>query len=672
MKKLIPLLLIPFTFLSSLVAQTQPAAPVNLVPQNMQSQNFYQVAKYLDLGGTIYGYLDVDGDLSGLAQHFKELLQMIPADPEDPQAAMMKNMDFEYIMDVMGFSNVKAMGISSYKVDTFFHNKGFMLMEGGPKGIFQLGGAKAHPFEIWDLAPAGSDLLFEQDINLYSLYQMVETLMTKTMGDMGKMMLDSKLNEPIQPGMPFTGKQLLEKLNTRALGVVRFSPDTAITVPVKESNLPGMDSVTFPLVDFYMSLDNLGWLVDHAIKEFEEQPNLKLLETDTWRGIPLPAPLPPFLSAYQPYFLHELGTGRMVIISRPMFMNECLQRSRGVQADPEFAKAIQGLPTSGNGFSYISTEAFQHVSRILRQAVAAQPPETAPASTPQPGENASQPTAVALASKSRITQEQLDWMLKLVQPYNQPIASVYRAQKDGGLFVANQPFSHKGNFFMSLAPNPLILGAVFFTGLSTPKMAMMGSEEDPVSFALTDDFGASRGPSSSDMNSLRQLAIAYNIYTTETGGHIPANTPGVHAWAQELASKTDIKDASLYWLISDPIVQEHPGDVPNTVNDKSFAGMPLSLSVVAGLPANAGGRTPIAWTRGLESNGKWAADAPYGSSGGLILFLDGSVQRVADASEILVDYESQQPTSDIRKAVPAAASILSPSAVTVPLIPVEE
>jgi len=94
--------------------------------------------------------------------------------------------------------------------------------------------------------------------------------------------------------------------------------------------------------------------------------------------------------------------------------------------------------------------------------------------------------------------------------------------------------------------------------------------------------------------------------------------------------------------------------------------------VVAGLPANAGGRTPIAWTRGLESNGKWAADAPYGSSGGLILFLDGSVQRVADASKILVDFETQQPTADIRKAVPSAASILSPTAVTVPLIPVEE
>ena len=381
MNKFFPLLLIPLTFLSSLEAQPQPGGPVNLVPQNMQSKNFYQVAKYLDLGGSIYGYLDVDGDLSGLAQQLKELIQLIPADPEDPQAAMVKNLDFEYFLQALGLSNVKAMGVSSYQLGTFFHNKGFMLMDGGPKGLFQLGGVQAHPFETWDLAPTGADLLFEQDINIYSLYQMAESLMTKTMGDMGKMMLDSKLNEPIQPGMPFTPKQLIEKLNTRALGVVSFSPDTTITIPVKEPHLPGMDSITFPLVDFYMSLDNLGWLVDHAIKEFEEQPNLKLLETDTWRGIPLPAPLPPFLSAYQPYFLHELGTGRMVIISRPLFMNECLQRSRGVQADPEFQKAIQGLPTSGNGFSYISTEGFQHISRILKEVVAAQGPPSSAAST---------------------------------------------------------------------------------------------------------------------------------------------------------------------------------------------------------------------------------------------------------------------------------------------------
>ena len=678
MKKITTLLLISLFTIHTVLAQPTtgtpiktPGSPLNIVPQQMQSQNFYRVSQYLDLGGPVYGYLDIDGDLSRFTSQLKELLQLIPADPEDPQAAMVKNFDFDYFLQVLGFSNVKAMGVSSYQVGTFFHNKGFLLMEGGPKGIFQVGGVGPHPFDTWNLAPAGTDFVFEQDLNLYSVYQMVEAIMTRTMGDMGKMMIDSQLNKPPKPGMPFTLKQIVESLNTRAFGIVRFANDQKLQIPVNNPDLPGMKEVEIPLVDFYLSIDNLGWFVDHAIAEFEKRPNVEILRSEAWRGVPIPGPLPPFMAGYQPYFLHELGTGRMVVISRPIFMNECLQRSKGLQSDPEFKTAIQGLPTTGNGFSYMSTEAFQHITRVLNTVVQAQASAPTPQPTPSAGEALSTgAVAVAKASRGKVTQEQLNWFLKVLEPYNQPIASVYRTQEDGALFVANQPFSHKGNLFMSLAPNPVFLGALFFSQPKTASHAVsLSSEPD-----FADDFTLSINgrPSPADINNLRQIGIAYANYVDQTGGHIPANTTGLHQWAKELASRSGLNDASLYWLISDPIVQEHPGDVPETVNDKSFPGMPLSLSLVAGLPANAPGTTPIAWTRGLESNGKWAADAPYGSSGGHILFLDGSVRFASQASEVLIDYQTKQPTSDIRKAVPAAATILKPIALTVELVPVAE
>ena len=649
-----------------------PAQSPGFVPPAQQSPNFMKVAQYLDLGGTIYGYMDVDGDLSRIAAHIKELLHLVPQEENDPDAAkiaMIKNLNFEAYLQALGFSDVKAMGVSSYNTGTNFRNKAFILMEGGPKGLFQISGVNPHPFESWTLGPAGTDFVFEQDMNLYSIYQLVEQMAQGMMGDMGKAMIEGALNKPPKPGMPFTLKQVVESLNTRAMGIVRFAPDQTLQVPLSTPRNPGAGSVEIPLIDFYVSIDNFGWFVDHAITEMQKKnPQAQILQADGWRGIPPPGPLPPFLAGYQPYLLHETGTGRLVIVSRPPFMNECLARSRGIQTDPEFHAAIQGLPQTGNGFSYMSTDGFKLLTKVLRtvaqQTANGQPaPPTDPAAGPDPGGSfeIAEPTA-EMPAAAKVAPEMVEWIVKTLAPYNQPIASVYRAQEDGALFVANQPFSHKGNFIMGLAPNPLFLGAMFFT-----KSAESSSHD--VAF-LDDDF--SFGPNPRDMNKLRQIGIAYLVYMEKSGGHIPATTAGVHGFAVELALKAGVNDASLYRIDSDPLMFEHTGDIANAVSDKSFPGMPFSYALVAGLPANAPeATTPVAWTRGLGTNGKWADDAPYGSEGGHILFLDGHVETHEDVIDKLKDYETGQPTSDIRQAVPPGATILRPDTSSLELEPLE-
>ncbi len=64
---------------------------------------------------------------------------------------------------------------------------------------------------------------------------------------------------------------------------------------------------------------------------------------------------------------------------------------------------------------------------------------------------------------------------------------------------------------------------------------------------------------------------------------------------------------------------------------------------------------PIAWTRGLQPDGKWAPHSPYGSSGGHIVFLGGYVRSFRDLNADggqLVRYDGTGKTGNILEALP--------------------
>jgi len=76
--------------------------------------------------------------------------------------------------------------------------------------------------------------------------------------------------------------------------------------------------------------------------------------------------------------------------------------------------------------------------------------------------------------------------------------------------------------------------------------------------------------------------------------------------------------------------------------------------------------TPVAWTRGLKTDGTWASETAstpgvYGSKGGFIAFLDGHVtwyDNLRDEGGQLVNYTTKKPTSNIYEALPPGTSVL--------------
>ena len=159
---------------------------------------------------------------------------------------------------------------------------------------------------------------------------------------------------------------------------------------------------------------------------------------------------------------------------------------------------------------------------------------------------------------------------------------------------------------------------------------------------------AQRAKSASNM---RQIAMAYALYTRS--GNRPrtlspaklekatalGKTP--QGFAEFLAKTTDLNEASLWVIESDPVLSkfEAQGTVPVAIGhrdaDNVFnlsedppwdSHIPVAYTIAIGHSPQAPlSTTPLLWTRGLTPSGTWSKDSPWGGKGGHIAFLDGHV-----------------------------------------------
>jgi prepilin-type processing-associated H-X9-DG protein len=154
-------------------------------------------------------------------------------------------------------------------------------------------------------------------------------------------------------------------------------------------------------------------------------------------------------------------------------------------------------------------------------------------------------------------------------------------------------------------------------------------------------------------------------------GRLPKKASSIHEWAFEIAERSDVNDAKIWFIKEDPCVFSKGGAHPQIVyfrdngkpviNDE-FKGFPISFTFVMGIPRGASpSTTPIGWTRGLRSEGRWDEDSVFGYKGGYIAFLDGHVEWYSNLDEDggkLVNYSNGKRTCNIYEALTKHVSIL--------------
>ena len=151
---------------------------------------------------------------------------------------------------------------------------------------------------------------------------------------------------------------------------------------------------------------------------------------------------------------------------------------------------------------------------------------------------------------------------------------------------------------------------------------------------------------------------------------VPPETPAdVYAYAARLArlglitdssvwiSKAEFQFAATQGFAWPEILVAGPDRVTAAINP-GFQGAPLEFAVAL-LPSTGNdslpARTPVVWTRGLQADGTWRPDSPFGSQGGAIYFAGGNVQQfgaIGLTNTPLRKWGTEQPIVNIAEALP--------------------
>ena len=428
-----------------------------------EAARFASVTGQVDLGGVVFGYLSVDGDLTAIGKYANSFLdEMRKIQPDVPPV------NVPALLKITGLDAISALGFSSVATADGFRNKTYVHTPKGRRGLLRLMGGESKPFEVVALAPAGSDLVIEQDLNLKTLYESVLEAADLAMGEQGKAMVRMTLKQPMPPPITFTMEKVMADLDTKLTVIIDADPTKMVRVLPHQLEIPQLKGAVL--------LDGLGWIADELTKVLEpmlaqggkRKPPFKILRNANWVGMQLDLISASAASEREKKEISELGletallahhvpSGKLVLASGKEFADKLFASKPGLGQDPAFQKTMKGLPMEGTSLTYASPAFFSSLRQSFEKLN-------------------------ELANDKEHEQDDrfaATSLLNLLLPKNAwGEGSVTTNTKDGTLTISNSAHSHKSSLATGLA-SPLFTVAGFAAGqaLEARDQLIRGFEE---------------------------------------------------------------------------------------------------------------------------------------------------------------------------------------------------
>lgn len=456
---------------SSAVADVVPVKPED------GSKHFAAVSKHLELGGLFFAYMDIDGDLERLAAIGDRLLGVarreMPAIPDDLSAGR--------IVDALGLTSVKAIGMSSRALDKdLFHNRALLYMPDGPKGLMKLFGQKAAPFQIASFAPADAGMAMQMDLSLSTLLETVEAVI-KASGQSGALgYYKAGLSFPV-PGLNMSVGEFIAKLNTRVMMAMRIDENRKLSIPGAPTEIPGMQLM--------IALDDVDFVMESLMAMLGENDDAEIEKGNGFTVIRPTASLPGDLDYFQPGLYHDQKNKRLILTTH-IDMAKAAGGGNSLATNEGFRKASAGLPTEGNGLTYVTP---QFLKRFL-DFYAGIMKETMKTGGAPAGMN-----------------EVMKIVFDLFPMPTVPVVSLYANVPEGMLFMSNMNENHKHTMVQAAAVPLAFIAAGAAVGFTTQARDINRARAEEASPPVENE-DEDEGPSKAVKNNLQQIAFSAQTY----------------------------------------------------------------------------------------------------------------------------------------------------------------
>lgn len=434
-------------------SQAPAAVPLVQVPE--QSRHFAVVNSHLELGGALYGYVDVDGDMLALAGSAQSVVRQVAL--MQPQLSMFAKQDFKALMVDLGLDDVKAIGLSSvHETGGAYRNRVFLYTPQGRHGLFAIFGGQPGKFVGASLAPQDADFFAEHEFDVMSVYQTIKGVVGKVNGPEAAEAFEKQVKNAGAEAH-FSLLDMVLGLNGRATFILRLDP-------VKNMEFPGpKPAFKFPSVSALVRVDGIGPAVEAALAaqpaqfEASEEGSLHLFTSKA--AVPIEGLK----------FIVAIDGKALYLATSPEFLHECLKRTDGLDKNPEFVAALAALGPEGNGLTWVTPRFFSRLREL---------PDLNQDAAPQ-------------------VKKILDMYVANFPAVSQPMLSVRTNLPDGILIRSTWNRSLKADVAMLTIYNPLTVGLVAAMAIPAFQKVRANSQAMAV------------------MNNLRMLSAAADQYYIE-------------------------------------------------------------------------------------------------------------------------------------------------------------
>ncbi|MGY8691290.1 MAG: hypothetical protein ACKVHP_26555, partial [Verrucomicrobiales bacterium] len=340
------------------------AIPVTAPAQDAAATKatFDSVNKHLDLGGQVYGFLNIQGDFTSLTAKAQELYQQIH-EMSGGEIPLPPNFDVAALLNQFGFDNLDAVGLSSIKFEKGFRNRVFAAVDGERKGLLRLTGGDPVPFQIGNFAPATSIVAMEWHLNFAAIKDLITGIGEQLEKSIGTDPLSGALQQPI-PGTELNVEQLLDLLKGQFMVYVTLDEAKNLTLPDNDLNLE------IPGIDVVLSHNNGRAIYGHLKSFISSNAPPEAFTEETKDGVSrltINIPEDENLGFYTPFFQMEEGSDRLLIGSRIEAL-KTLTGGERLSKNAEFHYVASLLPQEGTAYSYTSKRLYEFIGKFVKAA----------------------------------------------------------------------------------------------------------------------------------------------------------------------------------------------------------------------------------------------------------------------------------------------------------------